>query len=79
MSEACRLAGTAWFGDGTAAVVRRAVAFASCLQYRLRHLLDEQRDAIGSLDDVLPEVRRDDLVANDAIDHGVDFALRQAD
>ena len=33
----------------------RSSASSLRLQHRLRHLLDEQRDAIGALDDVLPE------------------------
>ena len=77
ISEACRLAGTARAGDGTAAAVRSRVAFALRLQHRLGHLLHEQRNAVGALDDVLPDVRRELLVADDAVDHGVDIALRQ--
>ena len=52
-------------------------ALALRLQHRLGHLLHEQRNAVGALDDVLPDVRREQLVAGDAVDHGVDFALRQ--
>jgi hypothetical protein len=44
-------------------------ALALRLQHRLRHLLHEQRDAIGPLDDVLSNVRREQLVADDAVDH----------
>ena len=55
---------------------RFALAFR--LQHRLRHFLHEQRNAVGALDDVLPDVRRQRLVAGDAVDHRVDFALRQA-
>ena len=54
---------------------RRALALR--LQHRLRHLLHEQRNAVGALDDVLPDARRQRLVADDAVDHGADFALRQ--
>ena len=41
-------------------------ALALRLQHRLRHLLHEQRNAVGALDDVLPDVRRQRLVAGDA-------------
>jgi hypothetical protein len=51
--------------------------FALRLQHRLRHLLHEQRNAVGALDDVLPEARRDELVADDEIDYGGDFPLCQ--
>ena len=57
ISEACRLAGTARAGDGTAAAVRSRLALAPRLQHRLGHLLDEQRDAVSALNDVLPYVR----------------------
>ena len=53
------------------------VAFAFRRQYGLRHLLHEQRNAVGALDDVLPDARREGLVADDAIDHGADFPLSQ--
>ena len=75
ISEACRLAGTASVGDGTAAAVCARRTLALRLQHRLRHFLDEQRNAVGALDDVLPDVRRQHLVADDAFDHGVDFAF----
>ena len=52
-------------------------ALALRLQHRLRHLLHEQGNAVGALDDVLPDARRQRLVADDAVDHGADFALRQ--
>jgi len=64
-------------GDGTAAAVRRAWLSPSASSNRLGHLLNEQRNAVGTLDNVLPDVRRKKLVAGDAVDHGVDFALRQ--
>src|SRR5262249_21660789 len=44
---------------------------------RLGHFLHEQGNAVRALDDVLPDVLRDELVANDPVDHGIDFALRQ--
>ena len=53
-------------------------ALALRLQNRLRHLLDEQGNAICTLDDVLPNARREKLVADDAVDHRVDVALWQA-
>ena len=40
------------------------------LQHRLCHLFYEQWDAVGALDDVLSDVRRQQLVADDAVDHG---------
>jgi hypothetical protein len=39
--------------------------------------LYERGNAVGALDDVLPDARRDQLVADDAVDHGADFAPRQ--
>ena len=56
-------------------VLGRALALR--LQHRLGHLLHEQGNAVGALDDVLPDARREELVADDAVDHGADFALRQ--
>jgi hypothetical protein len=56
-------------------VLDRALALR--LQHRLGHLLHEQGNTIGALDDVLPNVRRQELVANDAADHGLDVALTQ--
>ena len=50
---------------------------ASRFQYRFGHFLHKQRDAIGALNDVLPDARREQLVADDAVDHGLDVALRQ--
>ena len=42
----------------------------------MNHFL-QQRYSVGPLDDVLPEIRRKELVAGDAVDHRVDFALGQ--
>jgi hypothetical protein len=53
-------------------------ALAAHLQHRLRHLLDEQRNTVGAFDDILPDTRRQYLVADEVIDHGADFALRQS-
>ena len=69
ISEACRLAGTASAGEGTDAIVR-AAAPALGLQHRLRHLLHEQRDAVGALDDILPDVVGKRPVAGDLLDQG---------
>ena len=51
------------------------VAFALRFQHGLRHFLNEQRDAVSALDNVLPNALRQRLVARDAVDHGNDFAL----
>ena len=53
-------------------------SFAPGFQNRLRHFLDEQGNAIGALDDVLPNVRRKQVIADDAVDHRADVALRQS-
>ncbi len=50
-------------------------ALALWLQHRLRHLLHEQGNAVGALDDVLADVGWQRLVANNALDHGENFAL----
>ena len=47
------------------------------LQHRLCHLLYKQRDAVGALDNVLPDVCRQRLVADDVLDQGVDLAMSQ--
>ena len=75
ISEACKLAGTASAGEGIAATVRCDLAFAFGLQHRLGHLLDEQGNAVSALDNVLANIRRQRLVADNAVDHGVDIAL----
>src|SRR5262249_28363968 len=43
----------------------------------LRHLFHEQGDAIGAVDDVLPEARRQRVVAHSPVDHVADLALCQ--
>ena len=77
ISEACKLAGTARAGDGTAATVRRASPSPSASSTAL---------VISSTNSGMPSVRStmscrmlagQQLVAGDAVDHGVDFALRQ--
>src|ERR1700730_857630 len=52
-------------------------ASAPRLQYRLGYLFHEQRNAVGALDDVLPDVCWKNLVADYTVNHGVDVALRQ--
>jgi hypothetical protein len=52
-------------------------AFAPGLQNGLGHFLDEQRDAVSALDDVFSDAGGQRLVADDAVDHDVDVALRQ--
>src|SRR5262249_14536576 len=44
----------------------------------LRYLLDEQGDAVGALDDILPDALRQHLVADEVVDHRADFTLRQS-
>jgi hypothetical protein len=53
----------------------RALAFG--FQHRLRHFFHEQRNAVGALNDVLPDARRQQLVADDPLDHRIDIALHQ--
>jgi hypothetical protein len=49
--------------------------FAFGFQYRLRHFLDEQRNAIGTLDNVLSDTLGQRLVARNTLDHGGDIAF----
>jgi hypothetical protein len=53
-------------------------ALALCLQHRLGHFLDKEGNAIGTLDNVPPDARWQQLVANDAVDHGAYVALCQS-
>src|SRR5215467_303851 len=53
----------------------RALAFG--FHHRLRHFLHEQWNTVTALDDVLPNACREKLVADDAVNHGADFALCQ--
>ena len=53
------------------------VALACSFQHRFGHFLHEEGNAIGSLDDVLPDVRGKRLVADHPFDQRVDVALRQ--
>ncbi len=50
-------------------------ALALRLQHRLRHLLDEQRNAVGALDDLRHHIRRQRLVPDQARDDGGRFTL----
>ena len=54
-----------------------ACALALRFQHRLGHFLNEQWNAVGALDDVLSNVRREMLVASDPVDHRFDFAPRE--
>src|SRR5262244_3103992 len=47
------------------------------LQHRLGHLLHEQGNTVGALDYVLLNAWWEELVANDAADHGLDVAPTQ--
>ena len=77
ISDACKLAGTAKAGRWNSSGSPLRFALAPRFQHRLGHFLHEQGDAVRALDDVLPDARRDELVADDAVDHGLDVALRQ--
>ena len=54
---------------------RRAFAFG--LQDRLRHLLDEQGNAVRALDDVLLDAGRQLLVSRNSVNQGFDVPARQ--
>ena len=56
-----QLAGTASAGQGIARSGPPRLALA--LQYRLGHFLHKQRNAVGALDDVPPDIRRELFVA----------------
>jgi hypothetical protein len=45
------------------------------LQHSLCHFFDEQWDAVGTLDNVLPDICRQRLAADDPVDHGANVAL----
>ncbi|MGC1348207.1 MAG: hypothetical protein WA858_00320, partial [Xanthobacteraceae bacterium] len=53
------------------------LSFGLCLQHRLGHLLDEQGNAIGALDDVLPHARGQRVVADEAIDQRGNVAFAE--
>jgi|SRR6516162_7528198 len=65
--------GSRWDRSGTP--LRLALAFR--LQHRLRHLLHEQRDAVGTLDNVLPNVCRQQLAAGNVVNHRVYVTMSQ--
>ena len=46
-------------------------------QHCLGYFLHEQRDAVRALNYVVPDARRDELVADDAVNHGLDVARRK--
>ena len=77
ISDACRLAGTASAGDGMAADSLLCCALTSRFQYGFGHFLHEQRNTVRALNDVLPDARRNELVADNIVDHRLDVALRQ--
>jgi hypothetical protein len=52
-------------------------ALALRLQHRLGHFLHKQGNAVGALDDILPDVCRQALVDDKVVDHGVGVALIQ--
>src|SRR6516164_6166551 len=66
--------GRRWNGGGSPL----HTAFALRFQYRLCHFLNEERDAIGALNDVLPDAPRQRLVASDLVDQSSDFAVAKA-
>jgi hypothetical protein len=57
--------------------MRRGRAVALRLQHRLRHLLHKQGNAIGPLDYVPPDARRQQFFADNAVDHRAYVALCQ--
>ncbi|HEV3242367.1 MAG TPA: hypothetical protein VGY14_03830, partial [Methyloceanibacter sp.] len=52
-------------------------ALALRFQHRLGHFLHEQGNAVGALDDILPDACRQALVADKVVDHDVAVALTQ--
>ena len=52
-------------------------AITPSFQNRLRHLLNEQRNTIGTFDDFLPNPFCDWVAADNAIDHDFNIDLRQ--
>jgi hypothetical protein len=48
-------------------------ALAFGLKHGLGHFLHKQGNAVGALDDVLSDIRWQQLIADDALDHGSDF------
>ena len=79
ISDACRLAGTAKAVGGIARNRPSGVALPLRLQYRLRHFLHEQRNAVRALDNLRHHVRRELPVPGEAPDDGRRFRAPQAD
>ena len=74
--EACKLGGTVRAGmepPQQCAPTRFRFQF----QHRLRHFLHKQRDTISVRDDVLANAWRKQLVTDDAVNQGTNFALCQ--
>ena len=65
--------------DGTAAADAPRCALALRLQHRLRHLLDEQRNAVGALDDLRRMSAGSAWLPTTPSIMAADFALAQAD
>ena len=65
--------GRRWHSRGSPLRFFLAPRFHHCLG----HFLHEQRDAVRALNYVVPYVRRDELVADNAVDHGLNVALRE--
>ena len=61
--------------DGTMAAVFRASFSVSASSYSPRHFLNEERNSISTLDNVLPNTLGESLVAHNTVDHSSDFAL----
>ena len=64
--------------EGTAAAVLQCIYFTFRFQHGLGHFLNEQRNAISALDNVLSNTLRQWLVAGDAVNHCAHFALIEA-
>ena len=64
-------------GRNAAAAACVAALSLSCFQHRLCHFLHEQRNAVGALDDVLPEFAGRSLLPTTRSIMRPDFALRQ--
>ena len=77
ISEACRLAGTATTRRRFLCDSPLRFTLTLRIQHRLGHLLDEQWNAVGALDDVLADARRQRPVADDSLDEEIDVAPRQ--
>ena len=65
--------------DGTVAAVFRRLVFGFRLQYSPRHFLNEERNAIRTLDNVLPNTLWESLVAHNAVNHCQRCRARRGD